>query len=211
MSYNINNAPNTIDFVNTIEYKRELKREIEKLRKDEHLEIFKIIKTETNSYTENNNGIFINLKNLDTPVLFKIGNFVKYCKENVEKFYKYEDLKKNIMNDSISLENDTASRDIDEDYDNYHIEDKPNTEEDLINDIKNLGVEKELKSLESFKYPKLINKNPKLYGVGNRLIKKCKSMDSQILSSGFTISEVGKDGENILELYRKDELKLDKI
>ena len=135
----------------------------------------------------------------------------KYCKENVEKFYKYEDLKKNIMNDSISLENDTASRDIDEDYDNYHIEDKPNTEEDLINDIKNLGVEKELKSLESFKYPKLINKNPKLYGVGNRLIKKCKSMDSQILSSGFTISEVGKDGENILELYRKDELKLDKI
>ena len=211
MSYNINNAPNTIDFVNTIEYKRELKREIEKLRKDEHLEIFKIIKTETNSYTENNNGIFINLKNLDTPVLFKIGNFVKYCKENVEKFYKYEDLKKNIMNDSISLENDTSSRDIDEDYDNYHIEDKPNTEEDLINDIKNLGVEEDTKSLESFKYPKLINKNPKLYGVGNRLIKKCKSMDSQILSSGFSISEIGKDGENILELYRKDELKLDKI
>jgi hypothetical protein len=211
MSYNINNTSSTIDFVNTIEYKRELKREIEKLRKDEHLEIFKIIKTETNSYTENNNGIFINLKNLDTPVLFKIGNFVKYCKENVEKFYKYEDLKKNIMNDSISLENDTSSRDIDEDYDNYHIEDKPNTEEDLINDIKNLGVEEDTKSLESFKYPKLINKNPKLYGVGNRLIKKCKSMDSQILSSGFSISEIGKDGENILELYRKDELKLDKI
>jgi len=211
MSYNINNTSSTIDFVNTIEYKRELKREIEKLRKDEHLEIFKIIKTETNSYTENNNGIFINLKNLDTPVLFKIGNFVKYCKENVEKFYKYEDLKKNIMNDSVSLENDTSSRDIDEDYDNYHIEDKPNTEEDLINDIKNLGVEEDTKSLESFKYPKLINKNPKLYGVGNRLIKKCKSMDSQILSSGFSISEIGKDGENILELYRKDELKLDKI
>ena len=211
MSYNINNTSSTIDFVNTIEYKRELKREIEKLRKDEHLEIFKIIKTETNSYTENNNGIFINLKNLDTPVLFKIGNFVKYCKENVEKFYKYEDLKKNIMNDSISLENDTSSRDIDEDYDNYHIEDKPNTEEDLINDIKKLGVEEDTKSLESFKYPKLINKNPKLYGVGNRLIKKCKSMDSQILSSGFSISEIGKDGENILELYRKDELKLDKI
>ena len=211
MSYNINNTSSTIDFVNTIEYKRELKREIEKLRKDEHLEIFKIIKTETNSYTENNNGIFINLKNLDTPILFKIGNFVKYCKENVEKFYKYEDLKKNIMNDSISLENDTSSRDIDEDYDNYNIEDKPNTEEDLINDIKNLGVEEDTKSLESFKYPKLINKNPKLYGVGNRLIKKCKSMDSQILSSGFSISEIGKDGENILELYRKDELKLDKI
>lgn len=211
MSYNINNASNTIDFVNTIEYKRELKREIEKLRKDEHLEIFKIIKTETNSYTENNNGIFINLKNLDTPVLFKIGNFVKYCKENVEKFYKYEDLKKNIMNDSVSLDNDTISRDIDEDYDNYNIDDKPNTEEELINDIKNLGINDENKSLESFKYPKLINKNPKLYGVGNRLIKKCKSMDSQILSSGFSISELGKDGENILELYRKDELKLDKI
>ena len=67
------------------------------------------------------------------------------------------------MNDSISLENDTSSRDIDEDYDNYHIEDKPNTEEDLINDIKNLGINDENKSLESFKYPKLINKNPKLW------------------------------------------------
>ena len=42
MSYNINK---TIEFVNSIEYKRELKREIEKLRQDEHLEIFKIIKT----------------------------------------------------------------------------------------------------------------------------------------------------------------------
>ena len=71
MSYNINNTSSTIDFVNTIEYKRELKREIEKLRKDEHLEIFKIIKTETNSYTENNNGIFINLKNLDTKDIGK--------------------------------------------------------------------------------------------------------------------------------------------
>ena len=37
------------------------------------------------------------------------------------------------MNDSVSLDNDTISRDIDEDYDNYNIDDKPNTEEELIN------------------------------------------------------------------------------
>ena len=69
MSYNINK---TIEFVNSIEYKRELKREIEKLRQDEHLEIFKIIKTETNNYTENNNGIFINLKNLECQYYTKL-------------------------------------------------------------------------------------------------------------------------------------------
>ena len=47
-----------------------------------------------------------------------------------------------------------------------------------MNDIKNLNSESQ--EVENFKYPKLINKNPKLYGVGNRLIKKCKSMDNQM-------------------------------
>ena len=175
MSYNINK---TIEFVNSIEYKRELKREIEKLRQDEHLEIFKIIKTETDNYTENNNGIFINLKNLDTPVLHKIGNFVKYCKENVEKFYKYESLKKDIVNQVEDLESEKTIENIDIEYNNYIIEENLDCDEELMNDIKNLNSESQ--EVENFKYPKLINKNPKLYGVGNRLIKKCKSMDNQM-------------------------------
>ena len=215
MSYSINKQ----SFVNTIEYKKELKREIEKLRTDEHLEIFKIIKTDKNNYTENNNGIFINLKNLDVLTLHKIGNFVKYCKENVEKFYKYEDLKKNILDEVETEKNNQEKKNIDIDYNNYIIEENNDLEDKLMNDIKNISSKKtditeddNKSEIETFKYPKIINKNPKLYGVGSRLIKKCKSMDSQTLSIGkFLNLNDGKDGENYLNLYRDDELKLDKI
>ena len=107
------------------------------------------------------------------PVLHKIGNFVKYCKENVEKFYKYESLKKDIVSKVEDLESEHTTKDIDIEYNNYIIEDNLDCDEELINDIKNLSCEKQ--QVENFKYPKLVNKNPKLYGVGNRLIKKCKS------------------------------------
>tara|TARA_B100000963_G_C22537428_1_gene630480 strand:+ start:72 stop:629 length:558 start_codon:yes stop_codon:yes gene_type:complete len=169
MSYSIN------QYINTIEYKKELKREIEKLRREEHLEIFKIIKEKTNKYTENNNGIFINLKNLEADTLFRIGNFVKYCKENVEKLSKYESIKNNILNDNL-LNVETTTNNINIEYNNYEIEEQVDCSENIIEDIKKLTENEETQI--NFRYPKILNKNPKLFGVGNRLIKKCKSLES---------------------------------
>lgn len=157
---------------NSLEYKRELKREIEKLRRDEHLEIFKIIRTETDKYTENNNGIFINLKNLTPETLYKIGSFVKYCKENVDNFKKVENIKREII-----LQNkDTNERtiNIDNEYNNYKIEEE---EEVIVRQLETVIPER-TEYDENYVYPKLSNKNPKLSGVSGRILKKCKTIEN---------------------------------
>ena len=157
---------------NSLEYKRELKREIEKLRRDEHLEIFKIIRTETDKYTENNNGIFINLKNLTPETLYKIGSFVKYCKENVDNFKKVENIKRDII-----LQNkDTNERtiNIDNEYNNYKIEEE---EEVIVRQLETVIPER-TEYDENYVYPKLSNKNPKLSGVSGRILKKCKTIEN---------------------------------
>lgn len=159
---------------NSLEYKRELKREIEKLRRDEHLEIFKIIRTETDKYTENNNGIFINLKNLTPETLYKIGSFVKYCKENVNNFKKVENIKRDII-----LQNkDTNERtiNIDNEYNNYKIEEE---EEVIVRQLETVIPER-TEYDENYVYPKLSNKNPKLSGVSGRILKKCKTIENNI-------------------------------
>lgn len=158
---------------NTIEYKRELKREIEKLRREEHLEIFKIIRTETDKYTENNNGIFINLKNLTPETLYKIGSFVKYCKENINNFKKVEEIKRDIINQNRDNNNEKTIN-IDSEYNNYTIEE----EEVVIVKQLDTVIPERTHYDENYQYPKLSCRNPKLTGVSGRIIKKCKSIDS---------------------------------
>ena len=158
---------------NTIEYKRELKREIEKLRREEHLEIFKIIRTETDKYTENNNGIFINLKNLTPETLYKIGSFVKYCKEIINNFKKVEEIKRDIINQNRD-NNDEKTINIDSEYNNYKIEE----EEVVIVKQLDTVIPERTHYDENYQYPKLSCRNPKLTGVSGRIIKKCKSIDS---------------------------------
>ena len=41
-------------------------------------EIFKLIKQNTNKYTINNNGIFINIENISDDILIKINKFIEY-------------------------------------------------------------------------------------------------------------------------------------
>ncbi len=175
----------------SLEYKRELKREIEKLRREEHLEIFKIIRTDTDKYTENNNGIFINLKNLTPETLFKIGSFVKYCKENIDNFKKVEALKKDIINNNNN--NNERAINIDSEYSNYKIE-----EEEVI--VKQLDsvIPQRTHYDENYVYPKLSSKNPKLTGVSGRIIKKCKSIENSVLFLKNSSIEIVDDLESEL-------------
>ena len=71
---------------------------IDKVRKFnnfEHIEILKIIKKNNIKYSENNNGIFINLNLVSSLVIDKIEKFVKYC---IVK-------KKNLINENSKIEN----------------------------------------------------------------------------------------------------------
>jgi hypothetical protein len=61
---------------------RQLKEEIEYLDKGEYYEILKIIQKYNNKYTENNNGIFINMNKLTDDTISDIEKFLKFSNEN---------------------------------------------------------------------------------------------------------------------------------
>ena len=62
--------------------KKDLIKNIKTLSTNEHIQIFYIIKNANVKYTENNNGIFINLSNVDNTILNKLVKFVEYAKIN---------------------------------------------------------------------------------------------------------------------------------
>lgn len=93
----VNNDSN-VNKYNNEDLENKKKFIIDKVRKFnnfEHIEILKIIKKNNIKYSENNNGIFINLNLMNEQVINKIEEFVKYC---IVK-------KKNLINENSKIEN----------------------------------------------------------------------------------------------------------
>lgn len=65
----------------------ELKKTIENFSEDKQLEIFRIIKENNMNFTENQNGIFLNLSELTPLTLKKISDYLIYIKKQ-ESFIK---------------------------------------------------------------------------------------------------------------------------
>ena len=63
-----------------IEEKIKLRNEIEKLDKNNHLEILKIFKKHNISFSENKNGSFINLNFVDDFILSEVKEYILYLK-----------------------------------------------------------------------------------------------------------------------------------
>ena len=70
------------------DYLNDLKQRILKLNNNEYLEIYKIIVNNNIVHTKNNNGVFINLFNLDTTCVYEIEKLLKYYYEINN--YKYK-------------------------------------------------------------------------------------------------------------------------
>lgn len=73
---------------------------IEKLCQTEIDEIFKIIHNTKSNYTQNNNGIFVNLSWIDDETLNKIYNYILFCLRSQNEINKYEEMK-TIMTETI--------------------------------------------------------------------------------------------------------------
>lgn len=58
--------------------KKKLMESVKKLSKDEIIEIFKIFLDNNVPYSENNNGIFINLNNVKDKTLYEINKYTEY-------------------------------------------------------------------------------------------------------------------------------------
>jgi len=79
--------------------KMEIKKKIEKIKKKEYLiDIFKIITSQTQDYSENNNGVFIFFHDLSDETYEKVDNYVN----NIYRLYKTNSNSANIFNSEVS-------------------------------------------------------------------------------------------------------------
>ena len=81
---NINKKSDQCDNKHTLSIleKRLLKDKVLQLSKDECKIVFNMIKKDTNKYTQNNNGIFINLDKITNETLLEINNYVNTVTKN---------------------------------------------------------------------------------------------------------------------------------
>ena len=84
---------------------------------------YKIISNETSSFTENKNGIFINLNLLNDSTINNIVNYVNMCEENELSNEQEEDIPDNnsIIIDEIDLEDEIEQE---PEIDNYTTSEK---------------------------------------------------------------------------------------
>lgn len=67
-----------------------IKNDIELLNKVHQIEILRIMKTHEVILTENKNGVFINLTNIDVSIINKIVDYLKYVSHQDDYLHKVE-------------------------------------------------------------------------------------------------------------------------
>ena len=82
-----------------IENLQDLKNEITKLEKIHHLKIFKILKNNDIKYSENRNGIFVNMAALNTHTIDLIEKELLYIKEQEKHLKDIEIFKTDLKED----------------------------------------------------------------------------------------------------------------
>lgn len=80
---------------------------IEKLEQSEHIEILKIIKKSplNINITENNNGCFINMDNVDPDTIQNIEKYVNFFKQKEKELNEHEKHKSNLLDTFNELGN----------------------------------------------------------------------------------------------------------
>ena len=77
---------------NTVELNR-IKDEVESLSKVHQLEVLRILRDNGVILNENKNGIFINLTNIDAPIINKVSDYLKYVLQQESYLNKLENEK----------------------------------------------------------------------------------------------------------------------
>jgi len=70
--------------------RKRIMEKINVLSKYEHIEIFRIFKSHNIGFSQNNNGIFIDISNVPNAVLKDIHNFIEFCFFNHREFKEHE-------------------------------------------------------------------------------------------------------------------------
>ena len=76
-----------------------IRDQIEKLDKRQHIEIVKIIQKYNINFTENRNGIFLNMKDLTKICIKELNNYLSYIDIQQKQLNSAEKIKKTYVND----------------------------------------------------------------------------------------------------------------
>lgn len=82
-----------------------LKNEIEKLDKIHHVKILEILQKHSIKYSENRNGIFINMNSFNETTISEIRNTLTYIKEQEKNLNDIEKVKKELNKDYFKNNN----------------------------------------------------------------------------------------------------------
>ena len=171
-----NNLTKSNNYDNLVLKKKKLIEISKNLTKIEYLEIFNILNEDKCVYSENKNGVFINLTNVSESTLNKIFDFINFIKHKKEDLLKYEVYlniaKKNIEDNNVENNNNTIENKYKEYYSDTEDESEKNKEyllfsSDEEDDLENKISLKKKKIKYSGKKAKMIksikdtNKNKK--------------------------------------------------
>jgi hypothetical protein len=148
---------------------------IHRMTEDEHHQIFHIIRQDTKKYTENQNGIFVNLAHVGNETLHKIHQFVEYW-EDKRKLMSESEMVLQTIKETDPQDRDQESLNCEEvsEYINSMVVD--NKVEDLytISDLSD--VEQQVATIDHQHRKRNLTLNrvkPRYEGSAARIAKKC--------------------------------------
>jgi len=179
-----------------------IKSKIEKLDKNESIEIFKIILKNQINYSQNNNGIFIDLNGLNQNSIVEIKAFIEFIDENKKHI---QEIERKMKQNKISLDTKNFDRNskfevmICSDYspfitdfdDNFIQEEEEVLSIEKITDVR-CDADEDLNELiddeddenddlevdEDNTSSNMVGKKKKTQGLSYRIMKKCKNINA---------------------------------
>ena len=174
----------------TYKEKKQLEKDICNLTSNEHTEILNIIRNNNQKYSENNGGVYINLKYIDENTIAKIIEFVSFCKQTKEEDdkddgkknnKKKKKKKKNLLGKNFTMDKNEVTAQLE------RLKGKKQENFSFQNYLDKLSITniKTFKKNEKIIYPQLKMPKKKWEGVGERLLKKCRDVN-RIQDNNYT-------------------------
>ena len=148
---------------------RELKDNIESLGNEEHfLNVLKIIQNDSTNFTQNQNGVFVNMRCLKESTLLSLHQYIEFCKKSQQSLQNKEQYQ-NTYRDLVKNEIQTINENVNNAKDVEKTVVKESTKQKYINtESINHLVENDIKNLT-------VNRNkPVFSGTNARIIKKSR-------------------------------------
>lgn len=171
----------------TYNQKKKLEHDIKNLEHNEYNEILNILKKNDQTFSENSRGIYFNLKYIENKVILEIIDFIEFSKKN-KGILKNQEKNSNLVSAPINNNEYTKNNDIwdiDKVKEEFSQINKKNNSNEFIfkNYLDKISIvpNKEFKEKKMI-FPDIIETNSNFTGTHDRLLRKCKNNDINIVN-----------------------------